>query len=84
MLANTTCQHCGLPVRWCVNAINGKRLAVDPDPVPDGNMWIDHIDHGTPVMQAALHHDDVPRKVPFTYVNHALTCGAEEALVGDE
>lgn len=74
MNPNTTCRSCRAPVRWCITAANGKRMPIDPVPVPDGNVWVDHIEGGTPIVMVALHHDAVPRNVPLTYVSHFVTC----------
>ncbi len=35
----TTCRSCGAPVLWAVTAA-GKRIPLDPEPQPDGNVVI--------------------------------------------
>jgi len=79
MKANTTCRSCRAPVRWCITAATGKRMPVDPDPVPDGNIFVHHIEGGTPIIEVTLSHDEVPRSVPFTYVSHFVTCPAADS-----
>jgi hypothetical protein len=74
MMPNTRCRSCQAPVRWAITASNGKRMPLDPAPVTDGNVWIDHIEAGTPVVNVGLSHDDVPRNIPLTYVSHFVTC----------
>lgn len=37
---NTPCKECHRPIRWCLSS-NGKRMPIDPVPVPDGNVIID-------------------------------------------
>jgi hypothetical protein len=74
MRANTTCRTCGMPIRWVITAASGKRMPLDPDPVPDGNVWIESMNQGTPVVGVGLTRADVPRSVPFAYVSHFVTC----------
>ena len=63
-----------MPVRWVITAAKGRRMPLDPLPVPDGNVWIDHIEGGTPIVEVALSHDSVPRNVPTTYQSHYASC----------
>lgn len=73
-MPDTTCRSCHQPVRWVITNAKGRRMPLDPEPVPDGNVWIDHIEGGVPVVEVALTHDDVPRSVALTYVSHFVTC----------
>jgi len=36
---STTCRSCGAPIIWCLTR-NGKRMPVDANPDPDGNIAI--------------------------------------------
>lgn len=74
MKPNTQCRSCGAPVRWAVTTANRKRMPLDPEPVPDGNVWVDHMEMGTPVVNVVLSHDEVPRSVPLTYQSHFVSC----------
>jgi len=72
--ADAYCRSCRAPVRWVVTAANGRRMPLDPDPVKDGNVWIDGMQDGVPLVKVALCADDVPRNVPIRYVSHFVTC----------
>lgn len=73
MQPDAKCRSCQAPVRWVITA-KGKRMPMDPTPVPDGNLWIDHIEGGMPVVNAVLTPDQVPPNVVFRYVSHFVTC----------
>jgi hypothetical protein len=79
MRADAECRSCHAPIRWVITAANGKRMPLDPDPVSDGNMWVDHIEAGLPVMEVALSGDGVPANVPLRYVSHFVTCPDRES-----
>lgn len=36
----TFCKGCGKPIRWYQDDRSGKRLPLDPDPHPDGDMRV--------------------------------------------
>jgi len=74
MKADAECRSCRAPVRWVVTAANGKRMPIDPTPVPDGNVWIDGMQDGVPRVLVALSADSVPANVPLRYVSHFVTC----------
>jgi hypothetical protein len=74
MRADAQCRSCHAPIRWVITAANGKRMPLDPEPVADGNMWVERIENGLPVMEVALSGDGVPTNVPFRYVSHFVTC----------
>lgn len=74
MKANTRCHSCGAPIRWCYTEATGKRMPVDPQPVPDGNVWVLRHEGGTPVVAVALHADGVPAAEAHRYVSHFVTC----------
>ena len=74
MKPDAECRSCHAPVRWVVVEPNMKRMPLDPAPVPDGNMWVDHIEGGLPVMKVALSGEGVPRSIPLRYQSHFVTC----------
>jgi hypothetical protein len=72
--ANTRCRSCRAPVRWCIVEATGKKMPLDPDAVPDGNIWVERVELGTPMVHVALNSEGVPRNVPLRYVSHFVTC----------
>jgi hypothetical protein len=73
----SACRSCGAAVRWAVS-VNGKRIPVDDQPVPDGNLVLSDPTPGAyaPVAshyvepeQAPLFGDEPPR-----FVSHFATC----------
>jgi hypothetical protein len=78
MRADAQCRSCKAPVRWVITAANGKRMPLDPEPVQDGNVWIEGMQDGVPLVQVALSGDGVPRNVPIRYVSHFVTCPQRE------
>jgi hypothetical protein len=53
---------------------NDRRIPLDPIPVPDGNVWVDHIEGGQVFVNVVLTGDAVPRTVASRYVSHFVTC----------
>lgn len=74
MRPDAKCRNCHAPVRWVLTSTNRKRMPLDPGPVPDGNVWVDHIEDGMPVVNVVLCHDDVPRSEPLSYQSHFVSC----------
>jgi hypothetical protein len=70
----STCRSCGAAIRWAV-AVNGKRMPVDDQPMPDGNLILSDPTPGAYaptvayVDPGALLLDDPPR-----FVSHFATC----------
>jgi hypothetical protein len=74
MKADGRCKSCAAPITWAITAAKGNRMPLDPDPVPDGNVWIvEHREHMSPVIGVALQHSDIPDDIE-TYVSHFVTC----------
>jgi hypothetical protein len=72
-----TCGSCGAPIRWAVT-VNGKRMPVDDQPVPDGNLVLSDPTPGAYAPTAAhyvqpdqltLFGDEPPR-----FTSHFATC----------
>jgi hypothetical protein len=74
VMANAKCRSCQAPIRWVRTLPKLNRTPLDPNPDPEGNMWVDHWEGDTPVMGVALNREAVPRNVPVTYVTHFVTC----------
>lgn len=63
---------------WTITAAKGRRMPLDPDPVPDGNVWIvEEPEHHPPVVGVALQRSDIPADVE-TYVSHFVSCPAAD------
>jgi hypothetical protein len=63
----SACRSCGAPIRWVIT-VNDKRMPVDDEPVPDGNVLLDG-DRATVIDPGQLLLDDPPR-----FVSHFATC----------
>lgn len=73
----TACKQreCGRTVLWAITS-NGKRMPIDPDPNPDGNVVIEYMDfRSTPHVRVLKKNEDttLPRYMP-----HAATCVAKK------
>lgn len=79
MKPNSRCRSCGAPVRWVITEANGKQMPLDPEGVPDGNVWVDHWKAGMPVVKMAMMGDAVPANVLTRYVSHFTTCPNADA-----
>ena len=69
------CRRCGAPITWVTTAAHGKKMPLDREPVPSGNIAITPVSGVAMVLRAD---DDAP---PGTdrYVAHFATCNAERA-----
>ena len=72
------CRSCFQPIRW-VETENGKRMPLDPDPVPGGNVIIDRegVGQAPPVVRVLSSAGQT--MIGFdaellTYVSHFATC----------
>ena len=61
------CSSCRARILWCTSAANNKPIPMDPNPIADGNMWIDSkgIAHAVDLL--------TPPGVD-RYVAHSVTC----------
>lgn len=69
-LKDTTCTSCGAPVRWVVT-VTGRRIALDPDPHPGGNV-IPTVEGGKPRARV-LTGAEMPAQT-VAWRQHAATC----------
>lgn len=60
-----TCRSCARDIVWGMTPA-GKRMPLDPDPSPDGNLWIDE---GVIMSTKVDPPDGAPR-----YLSHFVTC----------
>lgn len=68
------CRGCGGPMRWAQNETTGRRVPIDPDPVPDGNLVLVALRPGaTPLVRYLRKHEPVAPTSP-RYVSHFATC----------
>ena len=74
MKPNGNCRTCGHPIVWVITDANGRRMPLDPEPVADGNVWVDRIEGGSRVVMVALHADAVPRSIALRYQSHFVSC----------
>ena len=40
-MSGSRCKSCDAAILWAVSAVTGKRMPLDADPVPDGNLLLD-------------------------------------------
>lgn len=70
--AQTVCRSegCRRPIRWA-HTPNGKRIPLDPDPHPDGNVELDE-------RGIAIVHAQRPLDAGELYMPHHATCAAAD------
>jgi hypothetical protein len=70
----SVCGSCGAPIRWAVT-VNGKRMPVDDQPVPDGNLILSDPAPGAYAPTAAvIDPDALLIGDPPRFVSHFVTC----------
>jgi hypothetical protein len=67
----TACRSCGAPVLWAVTA-EGKRMPVDAEPTPAGNLVVDQT--AQPWTVRVVPPDDLLAGDPPRYLPHWATC----------
>lgn len=68
----TVCTGCSAPIRW-VLTVGGKRMPLDPDPHPDGNVI--RVEHDGLIRARVLTGDELPAQEP-AWRAHWVTCPA--------
>lgn len=72
MTDDETCSDCGQRVRWVITASEGRRIALNPHPAPDGNI-IPTVDAAGRVRARILTGDQMPPQEP-AWTRHTHTC----------
>lgn len=67
------CGDCLQPIRWAVTAANTRRIALDPDPDPDGNQAAYPDEAGT-LRTRQLRKGEDPLGFERRYMPHIATC----------
>jgi hypothetical protein len=67
----SACRSCGAPVLWAVTA-EGKRMPVDAEPAPAGNLIVDQT--ARPWTVRVVPPDDLLIGDPPRYLSHFATC----------
>lgn len=63
-----TCRACGAPIRWAITTAKGRRIPLDPEPRPDGNLHLDYY------VDYIAKDDPAPPPASQRYVAHFATC----------
>jgi hypothetical protein len=77
MRASALCKSCNEPVRWAIHATTGRRMPLDPEATPDGNIAVVGWDDTTGGMPTPIVKVNAPEGEPVTeyrYVSHFATC----------
>lgn len=64
----STCKRCPAQILW-VASRGGKAMPLDAEPVPDGNIWLDHEGFAR-----YLKKGEVPPEGALRYVSHFSSC----------
>lgn len=70
MTATSQCELCGAPMRWVRTAANGKPMPLDPEPVEDGNVFMENGEAHV-LVDGQLSLDGVERAM---FKSHFATC----------
>lgn len=77
----TPCDHCAQPVIWTIVARSGKRMPIDPEPVPNGGIVIDAEKYAIGVTPVATvltgetrHFMDTHGNYRKRYQHHEVSC----------
>lgn len=73
---NGLCSACGKPVTWAFT-VNGKRLALDPDPDENGNQAA-YRDHRPAWLTRQLRDNEEPYGYERRHMPHVATCGGPQ------
>lgn len=74
MRATAKCKSCDAPIHWVLSASTGSRMPLDAKPNPEGNIWVDHWEGGSPVVVVASADNPPPANAVIFYTSHFVTC----------
>lgn len=74
MNASGKCRTCGAPVRWVHVDESKKRMPIDPDASPKGNVYVVRWDDRTPVVRVVSAENPAPPEAVLLYTSHFATC----------
>jgi len=75
MRAASKCRACEAPIRWAVTEATGKRIPLNAEADPEGNIYVDRwMADGTPVVIVVSDLADIPRCEALRYTTHFATC----------
>ena len=70
-MGSDTCRSCSASIRWALTT-KGRRIPLDPDPVPDGNLvLVDGVAYSLPALATLRPELEVPAE---RFVSHFATC----------
>ena len=69
---STLCRSCGAAVRWEITAATGRRIPLDVEPSPAGNVWLD--DAGLAHVMSSAGQLPLGAVKSQLYVPHHATC----------
>ena len=72
MTETVRCHDCQQRVRWCLTE-GARRMPVDPEPNPAGNLVRAGTLNGTPIVHVVTKDEEVPAGEP-RYMPHFATC----------
>lgn len=67
-MQTASCSACGAPIRWATTT-KGRRMPIDPDPHPQGNIILEHLGEGV----APIAHVNAG-PIEGGYRSHFVTC----------
>ena len=71
----SVCRSCGAPIRWALTASSGRRIPLDYDPHPDGNISLAADTSGLEILAVV---DGLPLGDRPRYLSHFVTCPQAE------
>jgi len=72
-MRTTSCSACGAPIRWATTT-KGRRMPIDPEPHPEGNIRLQELDDGIAPIAHVLDALDASMTSEPLYRSHFATC----------
>jgi hypothetical protein len=70
----SVCRSCGAPILWATTAAGGKRIPLDPDPQPDGNLLLTYPSPGSAPLAVHVDPEQLALDDQLRYLTHFVTC----------